>query len=104
MQALIQNNITQIQMILEKLGIKRCYVFGSASSGDFNDQSDIDLLLSFDDQLSVKEYTNNYFELHYQLRSLLNREIDIVTEKTLSNPYFIDHINKSKALIYERWD
>jgi uncharacterized protein len=100
MQALIQNNLTQIQTILQSLKIKRCYVFGSASRGNFDDQSDIDLLLSFDDELSAEEYTHNYFELHYQLRALLHREIDIVTERTLSNPYFIQEINRSKELIY----
>jgi predicted nucleotidyltransferase len=101
MQALIKNNLTDIQRILHSLGIKRCYVFGSAANGDFNEQSDIDFLLSFDDRLSIDEYSNNYFELHYQLRELLKREIDIVTERTLSNPYFIEKVNPSKVLIYE---
>jgi len=53
------------------------------------------------ENLSVDEYTKNYFTLHYKLRELFNREIDIVTERTLSNPYFIESINESKQLIYE---
>ena len=61
-------------------------------------------MISFVDNLSVEEYTNNYFELQYRLRDLLKREIDLVTERTLSNPYFIESINESKELIYEAWN
>jgi len=32
----------------------------------------------------------------------LSREVDIIEEKTLSNPYLIESINKSKILIYGR--
>ena len=76
-------------------------VFGSSVSGLFNKDSDIDFLISFADGLSIKQYTENYFTLQYKLRELFDREVDIVTEKSLSNPYFIDSINKTKALIYE---
>ncbi len=66
MQALIKNNLTDIiQWILQSLGTKRCSVFGSAANGDFNEQSDIDFLFSFNDKLSIDEHCNNYFELHY---------------------------------------
>jgi predicted nucleotidyltransferase len=101
MHAVIQSKLSEIKAILKSLGIKRCYIFGSSLTENFNAQSDIDFLLSFDDRLSIEEYSNNYFELHYQLRALLNREIDIVTEKSLSNPYFIEKVNASKELIYE---
>ena len=37
MQALIKNNLTDIQRILQSLDIKRYYVFGSSVNGDFNE-------------------------------------------------------------------
>jgi hypothetical protein len=77
------------------------YAFGSVVAGDFRDDSDIDLLISFSESLSIEEYTDNYFMLQYQLRDLFNREIDIITERTLSNPYLIQSIEESKKLIYE---
>ncbi len=81
--------------------MKRLCAFGSAVSGDFTEDSDIDFLISFVENISVEEYTNNYFELQYRLRDLLKREVDLMTERTLSNPYFIESVNKSKRLIYE---
>jgi len=101
MQKILKTKINDIQNICKNLKVKRLYVFGSASKGNFNKNSDIDFLLSFTDSISVEEYTDNYFALHYKLRELFNRKIDIITERTLSNPYFIESIDESKELIYE---
>lgn len=101
MQKILKTKIDDIQDICKNLKVKRLYVFGSAAKGDFNKNSDIDFLLSFTENISVEEYTDNYFALHYKLRELFNREIDIITERTLSNPYFIESIDESKELIYE---
>jgi len=101
MQKILKTKINDIQNICKNLKVKRLYVFGSASKGNFNKNSDIDFLLSFTDSISVEEYTDNYFALHYKLRELFNRKIDIITERTLSNPYLIESIDESKELIYE---
>ncbi len=101
MQQLIKNYKKELTNLCKVLNIQRMNVFGSAVSNKFNEDSDIDFLISFSEKLTIEEYTDNYFELHYRLRELFNREIDIVTERTLSNPYFIESINKTKELIYE---
>ncbi len=101
MQLLIENKKSELTKLCKLLNIQRMNVFGSAVSDTFKEDSDIDFLISFSEKLSIEEYTENYFELHYRLRKLFNREIDIVTERTLSNPYFIESINKTKELIYE---
>jgi len=101
MQQLLEQRKSELIAICQALNVKRLYAFGSVVSKKFRDDSDIDFLISFSENLSVDEYTKNYFTLHYKLRELFNREIDIVTERTLSNPYFIESINESKKLIYE---
>jgi predicted nucleotidyltransferase len=101
MDKILESNIENLIAVCRSLKIKRLYAFGSVFSGNFSDKSDIDFLTSFVDNLTVEEYTNNYFELQYKLRDLLKRDIDIVTERTLSNPYFIESVNESKRLIYE---
>ncbi len=57
------------------------------------------ILISFE-EISIERYTDNYFNLHYDLESLFNRKIDLVTEKSLSNPYFIKSIEETKQLLY----
>jgi uncharacterized protein len=101
MNAILDDKKDDLIRLCQQLSIKRLYAFGSVVSGDFRDDSDIDFLISFSDNLSHEEYADNYFALHYKLRELFNREIDIVTERTLSNPYFIESVNETKSLIYE---
>ncbi len=103
MQNIIENKLDELKKLCKTLKIKRMYAFGSVVSDDnFNKNSDIDFLISFIDNITIEEYTDNYFSLHYKLKDLFNRKIDIVTERTLSNPYFIENINKTKELIYEK--
>ncbi|MFN7119643.1 MAG: nucleotidyltransferase domain-containing protein [Saprospiraceae bacterium] len=59
----------------------------------------MDLLISFKD-ISIEEYTDNYFELHYKLQELFQRDIDLLTENSLSNPFFIKQIEETKQLLY----
>ncbi len=101
MQNILKNKIKDLKRICLTLEVQRLYVFGSVVSDTFRDDSDIDFLISFAENLSIAQYTDNYFMLQYELRNLFDRNIDIVTEKTLSNPYFIKSIDETKELIYE---
>ena len=49
------------------------------------------------------EYGDNYFKILYALQKLLQRDVDLVAEETLTNPYFIKVMNKTKTTIYEWW-
>lgn len=82
--------------------VQRLYVFGSVVSDfDFDQSSDLDFLIQFREDLSIEEYSENYFQMHYMLREIFDREIDLVTENSLSNPYFIEKVNSTKVLVYE---
>jgi predicted nucleotidyltransferase len=80
--------------------VKSVYAFGSVVSNDFNVASDIDLLISFEENLSAEDYAQTYFSLKNRLELLLKRNVDLVIERTLRNPYLIAAINKTKQLIY----
>jgi len=99
MQRLIKDKLNNIIRLCRFYDIKAMYVFGSLCTEKFNDKSDIDILITFKD-ISIEKYTDNYFELHYKLEELLNRKIDLLTENSLSNPYFIKNIEETKQLLY----
>lgn len=101
MKKLLEKNKKELISICKSLDIKRLYVFGSILTNKFDDKSDIDFLISFSDDIDIEKYTDNYFTLHYKLRELFDRDIDIITERSLSNPFLIDSINETKQLIYE---
>ncbi len=99
MHALIKDKINDLEKLCQDYDVKNLYAFGSVCTDKFNDKSDIDLLISFKD-ISIEKYTDNYFELHYKLEELFSRKIDLLTENSLSNPYFIESIEETKQLLY----
>lgn len=98
---LISENKAVIEKICQDFSINQMYVFGSITTNEFHEKSDIDFLISFSKNLSIEDYTENYFALHQKLEDIFDRNIDLLTENSLSNPYFIESINQSKQLIYE---
>lgn len=104
MNKLISQNIDLIRKICKEHKVEKLNVFGSLVSGNLTKDSDIDLLISFLDDISIEEYTENYFKLHYLFEDIFNRPVDLITENSLNNPYFIDSLEKTKTLIYESKD
>lgn len=100
MHSIIKNKLADLRDLCRQYRIKAMYVFGSGSTGLMKESSDIDLLISFEDGISVEDYTENYFSLQYRLHELFNRKVDLVTEGSLSNPFFIKGVEQSKQLIY----
>jgi len=100
MHSLLIENIDKIKALCMAHNVKSLCAFGSVCTDYFNDKSDIDLLISFN-SIDYGDYADNYFSLVDKFERLFLRPVDLVTEKSLSNPYFIDSVNQSKKLIYE---
>jgi len=100
MNSVVKERLSDIIRLCENHGVKSLYVFGSANTNKFDRNSDIDFLIAFKDSLSIEEYTDSYFSLQYKLRELLKRKIDLVTQNSLSNPFFIQSIDQNKQLLY----
>jgi uncharacterized protein len=58
-------------------------------------------LVSFEN-MRPEDYAENYFLLAENLEEILGRDVDLVTINSLSNPYFIQSVEESKTLIYDR--
>ncbi len=99
MEQLIEDNIDNIRELCNTYSVKNLYVFGSAASENMNKDSDIDFLISFQN-MPAEQYSDNYFSMHYALEDFFGRKIDLLTENSLSNPYFIQSIEKTKKLLY----
>ena len=99
MNKILSDRINELKQLCNTYSVKSMYVFGSVCTDKFNEKSDIDFLISFRN-LSIEEYTDNYFDLHYKLQDMFSRKIDLLTENSLSNPYFIKGIEQTKQLIY----
>lgn len=99
MNEILINRINDLKRLCKIYKVRTMYAFGSVCTDKFNENSDIDFLISFDN-LTPDQYSDNYFNLHYELQDLFDRRIDLLTENSLSNPFFIKGINQTKQLIY----
>ncbi len=100
-QPILTQNLPRITQILKQNRVKRAYAFGSVCTERFGPDSDIDLLIAFDDGLDAVTYAENYFAIAEAIEELLQRPVDLVTEPSLQNPYFIKVMNQTKTPIYE---
>lgn len=103
LHSIFKNNLHAIREICKIHKVKSLSAFGSISSDNFKDESDIDLLVSFE-SMEHGEYADNYFLVADEFEKLFERSIDLITEKSLSNPYFIQSVNLTKQLIYDQQD
>ena len=96
---IVEKNIDKLINLCKKYKVTKLYVFGSVITGKFTKESDIDLLVTFDD-IDIHNYADNYFDLKFSLEDLFKRKIDLLEEKAIKNPFFKKSINNSKELIY----
>lgn len=101
---LIELNLQRIIDLCHKHKVRTLSVFGSILTDRFNENSDVDLLVDFEDYDRDNphgfDYVTNFFDLQDSLESLLNRKVDLVVASSLENRYFINNINRNKLLIY----
>lgn len=96
----LRDKLAALRELCRRYRVKSLYAFGSVITPQFNDASDVDLLLEFEPDISVEEYTDHYFLLRQELTALLRRPVDLITRRSLSNPYFIADVEQTKQLIY----
>ena len=98
---LIELKMSDLITLCKKYKVSKLWVFGSILTPRFNDQSDIDFSVSFNkSKIKLEDYADNYFDFQENLKLLFQREIDLVCDDSVSNPYFKQELNKTKLLIY----
>jgi len=96
---LIDQNIDSIRNLCLKYKVATLFVFGSVLTNRFEKGSDIDLLVDFKD-VDLYNYADNYFDLKDALESIFHRNVDLLEDKAIKNPYLRRSIDSSKQLIY----
>ena len=81
--------------------IKKAWLFGSCSRGEDTPDSDIDILVEYNDSNSISLMTIS--SIMTSLSKKLNRKIDLVEAGCLL-PFAEMSVEKDKKVIYERKD
>ena len=103
MHRILNDNIDRIKTLCDNHNVKSLFAFGSVCTDKFTDNSDIDLLISFN-SMDYGDYADNYFDVADKFEQLFHRPVDLITDKSLSNPYFIDSLNETKTFLYGQRD
>jgi hypothetical protein len=98
--SIVDKNIDKIQDLCLKHKVAKLFVFGSILSDRFERSSDIDFLVDFQG-VDLYDYADNYFDLKTSLEKLLKRQVDLLEDKAVRNPYLRQSIDSSKQLIYD---
>jgi predicted nucleotidyltransferase len=96
---IIEKNISKVHRLCTKHKVRKLFAFGSVLTNKFNNESDIDFVVDFEN-VELPEYADNYFDLKFSLEKLFNRKIDLLEEQAIRNPYLRQSIDSSKQLIY----
>ncbi len=102
MNTIIERNKKEIFEACKEFHVEKLYTIGSVNTERFNEKSDVDLIVSFNmDDIGIEEYADNYFAMQFRLEEILNRAVDLITERSIKNPYFLQEVLKTRVLLFQ---
>lgn len=88
----------QLQDLCRRWQVQELALFGSAVRGGFQPESDIDVLVTFEPEAPWTLW--DLSRMRQELRELFGREVDLVEQKGLRNPFLQQSILATKQVIY----
>ena len=100
MNHFIEEKRSELELICRRRHVRRIELFGSATGPEFDPaRSDLDFLVTFED-IPVDSYADEYFGLLEDLQGLFQRNVDLVMESSIENPYFRQAVEATRTLVY----
>lgn len=97
---LLEQHRETIKALCRRHGVRRLAAFGSSVRGDFRPEtSDVDFVVEFAAS-DPDAYADAYFGLLFGLRELLDRPVELVTARSIRNPYFREEIEQTAQTLY----
>ena len=101
MTTIIEENLSEIEALCRRYGVRRLAVFGSVVRGDFDvKKSDLDFLVEFA-PMGPREHKEAYFSLLEGLETLFSRDVDLVELHAVKNPFVKSRIELDQVAVYD---
>ena len=71
------------ESLYSKYPIQSLAIFGSIARGDDSEESDVDILVEFSDNIGIR-----FIDLANEIESLLKRHVDLVSKKAVKPKYY----------------
>ena len=91
----IDEKLNRIVEILKKHGAKRIEIFGSYARGEATSESDIDLIVDFENRKTLLELVG----IEQEIEDTVGIKIDLLTRNSIS-PYIMERIKKDRKVIW----
>ncbi len=88
----------KIAEFCRKWQVKELAIFGSAIGDDFRHDSDVDVLVVFQD--NAKRNLFDHMRAEEELKEIFGRDVDLVEKKAIMNPFRRHHILSNHEVIY----
>lgn len=75
--------------LVKRYPISELGLFGSYARGDFNDKSDIDILVDFNSSVGIR-----FIDLAHELEDLFQTKVDLVSRKGIK-PKYLPFVEKN---------
>ena len=103
MHPLIEQHQEEIRALCREFGVRRLELFGSAATAtDNEDANDIDLICDLGEY--DRGVARRFIGFAEALEGLFGKNVDLMTEEQIQNPYFRYSVNQSRTTIYEARD
>jgi uncharacterized protein len=100
MIAQIRQAKSELAEICRRHNVRRLDLFGSAVGADFDPcTSDLDFLVEFG-PFAKGQYSEHYFALIEELKTLFGRPVDVLVSRAVRNPYLLESINRTRESLY----
>lgn len=97
----VSRHISELGSICQRHEVARLELFGSAVTDSFNHEtSDLDFLVEFEWTSHPSRWFYIYFDFRDALELLFGRSVDLVSYRTVRNPYLIASINEQRTVLY----
>ena len=87
-----------VEVICKKYRLSELSIFGSSLRDDFGDESDVDILISFENDSDSTIW--DILNIKDEFEGLLNRNVDVVEKEALTNPIRKEVILSTYETIY----
>ena len=89
----------RIAALCKRHHVRRLDLFGSTAMGSDTEGSDYDFLVEFE-SLPPGGYADAYFGLLEDLQVLLGSPVELVVERAIRNPYFLQAVAAQREELY----
>jgi len=90
--------LSQIEEFCRKWRVREFSLFGSVLRDDFGPDSDVDVLVAFEDDAPWSLW--DIVEMREDLEALFGRQVDLVEKRALRNPFRKREILRAHEVVY----